>query len=139
MPSLSLPKTALLTQSAEYQKVYKSGKRLRGQNFSLIYLANDRPQHRLGISVHGVKLAVRRNRIKRIIREFFRLNRGCADSGFGGERTPKMDFVLAVRPEFALDSPAAVAAVVQPLLQKVGMVATRSRLSGPVPADPPLV
>lgn len=121
MPSLSLPKTALLTETAEYQQVYKAGKRLRGQNFSLIYLANGRADHRLGISVHGVKLAVKRNRIKRIIREFFRLHRALPDGGFGDEQTGKVDCVFAVRPEFALDSPAAVAAVVVPLLKKIGL------------------
>ena len=70
-----LPKAALLRKPAQFRAVYQQGKRKRGNHFSLITLANQGPFHRLGISVHGVKTAVRRNRTKRLIREFFRLNR----------------------------------------------------------------
>lgn len=72
---LSLPKNALLTQPWQYQQVYSQGQRLWGKGFSLIFLDNDQGQDRLGISVSGQKRAVRRNRIKRLIKEYYRHNR----------------------------------------------------------------
>jgi ribonuclease P protein component len=63
---------------------------------------------RLGISVHRkVGNAVRRNRIKRIVRETFRLHR---------EIFPQSsDIVFTVRPEFSLDGMHAVRAAVSGL------------------------
>ncbi len=75
--------------------MYRNGKRLRGNGFILIYLNGDQPGSRLGISIpRKVGNAVRRNRIKRIIREAFRLH---------GEVFPRSsDIVFAVRPGFSL-------------------------------------
>ncbi len=100
MQRYTLPKTALIRKSAQYDAVYRRGKRIRGQHFSLIYLDNDQGYNRMGISVHGVKTAVRRNRFKRIVREFFRLNRDFLP--------PAKDIVFAIRKECSLDSPQAV-------------------------------
>lgn len=96
----TLPKTALLRKSAQYDAVYRRGKRIRGHHFSLIFLDNDQGYNRMGISVHGVKTAVRRNRFKRIVREFFRLNRDFLP--------PAKDIVFAIRKECVFDSPQAV-------------------------------
>lgn len=100
MQRYTLPKTALIRKSAQYDAVYRRGKRIRGQHFSLIFLENDQGYNRMGISVHGVKTAVRRNRFKRIVREFFRLNRDFLP--------PAKDIVFAIRKECSLDSPQAV-------------------------------
>jgi ribonuclease P protein component len=105
----SLAKTCLLRKSKEFQKVYRRGKRLRGNNYTLIYLAGNQRTSRLGISVHGVKTAVRRNRIKRIIREFFRLRRTFI--------SPPVDIVFAVRRNFSLNSPAEIAKSVANILR----------------------
>lgn len=61
----------------------------------MIYLAGEQHWSRLGISVpRKVGNAVRRNRIKRIIRETFRLHR---------EMFPQSsDIIVTVRPEFSL-------------------------------------
>jgi len=72
---LSLPKDSLLTKPWQYQKVYQQGKRTWGKGITLIYVDNDQGQDRLGISISGQKLAVRRNRIKRLLKEFYRHNR----------------------------------------------------------------
>jgi len=70
---------------------------LKGEGFGLIFLANALEYNRLGISVHRkAGNAVRRNRIKRLIREVFRLHRDLFPLS--------ADIVLAVRPEFAIDS-----------------------------------
>lgn len=105
---LTLPKTALLCKPKEFQAVYRNGKRLRGKEFSLIFMPNGLNTNRLGISVHGVKKAVARNRIKRIIREFYRLNRQFI--------SPSSDIVFAVRKNFPPATPQEVEHAVMQLL-----------------------
>jgi len=73
--SLTLPKDALLTKPWQYQAVYRHGHRVWGKGLTLIFLPNDQGQDRLGISVSGQKLAVRRNRIKRLLKEYYRHHR----------------------------------------------------------------
>jgi len=108
MALLSLPKSSLLRKPREYKNVYSSGKRIRGDRLTIIYASNGTEESRLGISVHGIKRAVRRNRIKRIIREFFRLNRSFM--------APGSDIVFAVRTGFAADSPAEIKQLVDRML-----------------------
>ncbi|HIJ90273.1 MAG: ribonuclease P protein component [Desulfobulbaceae bacterium] len=110
MKAQALPKAKLLLKPWQYKLVYDQGKRVRGQNFSLIYLPNRTSSNRLGISVHGVRLAVQRNRIKRIIREFFRHNQDFFE--------PHSDVVFAVRSGFVPDSPREVEAFVRALLAR---------------------
>ncbi|MDG4475235.1 ribonuclease P protein component [Thiovibrio frasassiensis] len=105
-----LSKDMLLVKSWQYKKVYDQGKRLRGQNFSLIYVPNHTAGNRVGISVHGVRQAVQRNRIKRIIREFFRHNPAFIE--------PFSDVVFAVRLGFIPDSPREVEVAVRTLLAR---------------------
>ena len=111
MKPLALPKALLIRQPWEYRKVYQDGKRVRGPRLTLIHLANGGRENRIGISIHGVKSAVRRNRIKRIIREFFRLNRHFI--------SPAADVVFAVREGLAPDSPLEVKQLVERMLRNV--------------------
>ena len=103
-----LPKSCLLRKTGEFNQVYRRGQRLRGNGFALIYLPGDQSGSRLGISVHRkVGNAVHRNRIKRIVRETFRLHR---------EIFPQSsDIVFTVRPEFSLDGMHAVRTAVSGL------------------------
>lgn len=110
MKAQALAKTMLLVKPWQYKLVYEQGKRVRGQNFSLIHMPNGTAGNRLGISIHGVRQAVQRNRIKRIIREFFRHHRDFIE--------PCSDVVFAVRPGFIPDSPQEVEAAVQALLAR---------------------
>ena len=93
----TLPKQHLLRTTGEFQLVYRTGRRLKGEGYGLIFLANALKYNRLGISVHRkAGNAVRRNRIKRLIREAFRLHRD--------QFPPSADIVFTVRPEFTIDS-----------------------------------
>ena len=120
MGEFSLPKTSLLRKSDEFKRVYREGKRLKGNNFGLIIASNNEQGNRLGISVHGVKKAVRRNRIKRIIREYFRLSRGMVNLAETESVAAEsyFDIVFTVRKDFSPDSPQEVAAVIDQLLEK---------------------
>ena len=105
MKQFALPKSCLLRKTRPYNLVYQKGRRLRGSGFALIFLANALPHSRLGISVPGrTGSAVRRNRIKRIIRETFRLHRQIFPAS--------SDIVVAVRPDFSLTGMDAVRAAV---------------------------
>ena len=105
-----LPKTCLLRKNREFDRVYHRGRRLHGKGFSLIYTHGPADRNRLGISVQKkTGRAVDRNRIKRIIREAFRLHRKSFP--------PKSDIVVTVRPGFTLRSPAEVRSAVVRLLQ----------------------
>ena len=93
-----LLKTSLLRKGWEFEKVYSKGKRLHGNGYTLICLENGSAINRLGISVHRkIRGAVKRNRIKRIIRESFRLGRKQYPQG--------VDIVFAVRSDFSCKHP----------------------------------
>lgn len=111
MKRFALPKTCLLKKTRQYNLVYQQGRRLRGSGFALIVLANALPHSRLGISIPSkTGSAVRRNRIKRIIRETFRLHRQIFPAS--------SDIVIAVRPDFSLIGMDAVRAAVARLTQR---------------------
>jgi ribonuclease P protein component len=59
-----------------FDQVFKKGKRLYGRHFLAYYRRNELPYARIGIisSKRNVRKAVDRNRIRRIIKEQFRLN-----------------------------------------------------------------
>jgi ribonuclease P protein component len=107
-----LPKEHLLRKSGDFEQVYKQGKRLYGDGFTLICHKNSFGFNRIGVSVHRqIKGAVKRNRIKRIIRESFRLGR---------EQYPlNSDIVFAVRPGFLLNSPGTIGQAVSLLTHVV--------------------
>ncbi len=65
-----------LLRSREFLEARKKGKRAHTKNFIVYTLPNDAGTNRLGITASArVGGAVARNRVKRLVREFFRLNR----------------------------------------------------------------
>ena len=66
--------TTSLNRNELFLQVYKKGKRTYHKNFTLHYLPNGSKLNRLGIKT-GKKLAkaVKRNRIKRLLKESYRL------------------------------------------------------------------
>ena len=121
MNPLSLPKIYLLRKKSEYDNVYLRGKRVHGEKFSLILLPNNQEHNRLGISIHGqLKGAVKRNRIKRIIREFFRLDRRfLQEKSSRSCELPSMDIVITVRKGFNLEKPMDMAVAISSLLDRI--------------------
>ena len=60
----------------EFQNLYKFGKKFHGRHFVASYASGRRNRTRLGVTVSKkVGHAAIRNRIKRLSREYFRLNR----------------------------------------------------------------
>ena len=120
MKSLPLPKSSLLTKSWQYSKVYKHGKRIRGNGFSLIFIASNHAENRLGISINGVRLAVRRNRLKRLIREFYRCNRTFPSQVAAIKGTDQIvDMVFAARRQFSPNNLHELSEILLPLYRKM--------------------
>lgn len=74
VPTLTFPRKLRLSHAREFEAVYAA--RLRKPKGPLIVFAraNQLPHHRLGLSIgRAIGTAVRRNRLKRHVREAFRL------------------------------------------------------------------
>lgn len=76
MPSLSLTRALRLRHAREFQRVYARGRRFGNEFFTATVLRTDGPEPRLGMSVAARRLggSVSRNRVRRLIRESFRVN-----------------------------------------------------------------
>ena len=88
MPSkLRFPKPFHIRRARDFSRVYRVGKRARGSIMLLVGATNGLDHPRLGLSVSKKiwKHAVKRNRVRRVFREAFRLS--CPE-------LPPFDFVL---------------------------------------------
>jgi ribonuclease P protein component len=75
-PRLTLPRAARLHRDRDFARVLAAGRRAEDQRLIVYVDENHQTQTRLGIRAHRrVGPAVRRNRIRRLIREAFRLER----------------------------------------------------------------
>jgi ribonuclease P protein component len=85
-----------ISDPQDFKKVMRFGKKLPSKNFILFTKRNDKQVHRLGIVVSKeVGKATYRNRVKRLLREFFRLNKHRMDGA--------LDMVILVRKGCALN------------------------------------
>jgi len=90
----SFPRSCRLRSRREFVEVYSKGLRVGSSSFNVFGLVNDLGYCRLGLAVsRKVGGAVRRNRVKRRLREVFRTNRSRLE--------PPMDLVVNAHPGIA--------------------------------------
>jgi ribonuclease P protein component len=91
LPGYTFPRTARLNHPREFKQVFADGQRQSDGCFTLISLANSIGMPRLGLVVarKNLRRAVDRNRIRRTVRESFRINRA---------QIPSRDIVVMARP-----------------------------------------
>ncbi len=83
MANYSFGKEERLRKSAQLHAVYSRGKAFKGQPISLHVLENAEDRNRVGFSVSGkTGRAVERSRIRRLLREAYRLNKGRLKRGW---------------------------------------------------------
>ena len=89
----NLPKKERILKTGVFRRVYKEGRPARAGGFSLHVFPNAFGYNRLGISVSArrIKKANRRNRIKRLLRESYRLNKNGLKRGFDIVLSAKSD------------------------------------------------
>ena len=79
----SYSKKERLLKRSDFVNLNQGSRRLHSKNFLIIIKKNDLGFSRLGITVtKRIGKAVRRNRIKRLVREFFRLNKDKLPKGY---------------------------------------------------------
>lgn len=78
-----LPKSCLLRKNKKFQAVYRVGKSYANRQLVLYLLPNNSSERRVGFAA-GKRLgnAVTRNRVKRLLREAYRLNQHRLSLGF---------------------------------------------------------
>ena len=93
--SLDFPRECRLHHRAEYDAVYREGRRKAGREFTVFLRANGLDHSRFGWSIkRALGSAVRRNRIRRRLREVVRLHRQ--------EIAPGWDLVIHPRSSAAI-------------------------------------
>lgn len=86
----SLPATRRMRRPAEFKGAYAHGKRYTNEFFTANAQANDLTWARLGMSIAAriLRRAVDRNRVRRLIRESFRMHQ---------QQLPALDIVIGAR------------------------------------------
>lgn len=110
MAAAGFPRGARILAKPEFDRVFRAGQSAGSKHFRGLVLAASSP--RLGITVpkRCVSTAVLRNRIKRIVREAFRLRRSLL---------PAYDFVVVGRGEIAKADPASIRNDVEKLFDRL--------------------
>ncbi len=90
-PDHRFPRHVRLLKPAEYSRVFKDPNRTSDRLLTILAKANSSGYARLGLAISKkhAKRAVDRNRIKRLIRESFRVNQA---------RLPTVDLVVMAKP-----------------------------------------
>ena len=84
------PRGARIVRKADFDAVYRNGKRRSSSHFTVFLKANGLPQSRFGFSIkRALGGAVARNRIRRRIREVVRLHREEISAGWDFVIHPK--------------------------------------------------
>ena len=90
------PREARLVHKAQYDAVYRAGKRRSSSHFTVFFKANELPQSRFGMSIkRALGGAVVRNRIRRRTREIVRCHRQEIAAGWDIVIHPKANVATA--------------------------------------------
>jgi len=119
---LTLPARLRLRRKGDFDAAYARGRRLGDGFFAVTVRRNDVGAPRLGLAV-AVKVAggaVSRNRLRRIIRESFRLHQ---------RELPAADLVVSARPAARMAAAGALRESLAALWKKVGEQCATSRPS----------
>ena len=99
LPRLDLPRETRLVRRAEYDAVYREGRRRSSREFTLFVRPNGLDVSRFGWSIKkALGNAVKRNRIRRRLREILRMHRHEMASGWDVVIHPRASVATA---EFA--------------------------------------
>jgi ribonuclease P protein component len=111
-----------LRDTAEFQHVYRNGKRYEGVFISAFVIENQELNHRLGVTASKKALgkAVQRNRAKRLLRETFRSN-----ENFLRELARNYDWVLNAKAAVLHQKLDAPRQELKGLIEKVGRLEAR--------------
>ena len=109
---LTFPAARRLRRKWEFDQLYAGGKRLGNSHFGMTLQPNSLGQPRLGLAVAAKPFggSVPRNRLRRLIRESFRLHQ---------HELPGVDLVVSARPRARQASPAELRASLAGLWDKV--------------------
>ncbi|HJG07143.1 MAG TPA: ribonuclease P protein component [Megamonas hypermegale] len=79
----TLPKKMVVKQNSDFQKIYRNGRSLANRNLVVYFCKAFHPSYRVAFAA-GKKLgnAVTRNRVKRLLREAYRLHRHEIDENY---------------------------------------------------------
>ena len=115
-----------LRDTAEFQHVYRNGKRYEGVFITAFVIENQELNHRLGVTASKKALgkAVQRNRAKRLLREAFRLN-----ETLFRELAKNYDWVLNARAAVLSRKVDAPCQELKGIIEKVGRLETHEPLS----------
>jgi ribonuclease P protein component len=114
-PPLTFPPERRLRKPGEFKRVYATGRRMGNEFFTVNTQPNELTAARLGMSVavRAMGNAVHRNRVRRMIRESFRLNQASV---------PALDIIIGVRAGARGAEPAALRASLELLWQKLASI-----------------
>ena len=132
-PRLRFPRHFRIRSGADFGRAYRNGRRARGSILLVVGADSGRDHPRLGLSV-GKKVwkhAVKRNRVRRVFREAFRLT---------APELPNLDLVLIPAEPRLVPTTAETARELQKLARKVARRLEEARTAAPhdqAPKEPP--
>jgi ribonuclease P protein component len=81
MVRATFPRSARVTAQRDFERARKGGRAVSDDVLRIVVFPNGLPVTRLGLAVPKRGSAIERNRIKRVVREVFRLRRAALPAG----------------------------------------------------------